>query len=67
MRTYEQKLDELKSLNDQLMNAELPLAQAVALYEKAQLLMTELKEELEKAKLIVDGLGESRVQEVREK
>lgn len=57
MKTYEEKLEELKKINDQLADADLPLAQVVEYYEKAQVLVDELKSELEKAKLVVESIG----------
>lgn len=63
MKTYEQKLDELKGINEALSDSELPLAQVVELYEKAQTLLAELKDELEKSKLLVESISKGTVTE----
>lgn len=59
MKTYEQKFDELKEINEMLSSSDLSLAQTVELYEKAQKLMLELKEELEKSRLVVESITKS--------
>lgn len=56
MKTYEQKFDELKEINETLSSSDLSLAQTVELYEKAQKLMLELREELEKSRLVVESI-----------
>ncbi len=57
MKTYEEKLEELKKINEELSNSELPLSSVVELYEKAQALMDELRSELEKSKLTIDSIS----------
>lgn len=59
MKTYEQKFDELKEINETLSSSDLSLAQTVELYEKAQKLMLELREELEKSRLVVESITKS--------
>lgn len=59
MKTYEQKFEELQCINEKLTTAEIPLAEIVELYEKAQKLMIELKTELDNSKLVVENITKS--------
>lgn len=59
MKTYEQKYEELKKMNEMLSDADLPLAELVEIYEKAQRLLSELKEELEASRLTVEKISEN--------
>ncbi|MDO4753454.1 MAG: exodeoxyribonuclease VII small subunit [Bacillota bacterium] len=63
MKTYEQKFDELKRMNEKLSSPDLPLAEMVEIYEKAQILMNELRDELEKSKLVVENITKSMKEE----
>ncbi len=58
MQTYEEKLNELKKVNEQLSKTDIPLAELVSLYKKAQGLMDELKKELEESKLTIASVTE---------
>lgn len=46
-------------MNEMLSDADLPLAELVEIYEKAQRLLSELKEELEASRLTVEKISEN--------
>lgn len=56
MKTYEEKFEELKKINERLTATDIPLAEVVELYEQAQTLMNELKTELEHSRLVVEHI-----------